>query len=128
MYLLFKRIYANDISFFIDNPSGQIISQAQEISMRLNYLMDEFWEILIGTALGFLFIVGAMFTMNVWFVVILLSYGAIKLCWEMLIQRKLNLVNKQEVEESSKYAGLRSDSLNNALSVKYFAHVCCAMK
>ena len=122
MYLLFKRIYANDISFFIDTPSGQIISQAQEISMRLNYLMDEFWEILIGTALGFLFIVGAMFTMNVWFVVILLSYGAIKLCWEMLIQRKLNLVNKQEVEESSKYAGLRSDSLNNALSVKYFAN------
>ncbi|MCQ2562439.1 MAG: ABC transporter ATP-binding protein/permease [Alphaproteobacteria bacterium] len=122
LYLLFKRIYANDISFFIDNPSGQIVSQAQEVNMRLNFMMEEFGAALIGTAIGFLLIVGSMITMNIWFVVILLSYGAIKVIWEWMIQKRIKQNSELEMEESSKYNGLRSDSLNNALTVKYFAN------
>ena len=57
LYVLFKRIYANDISFFINNPSGQIVSQAQEVNMRLNFLMEDFWAEVIGYTIGFLFIV-----------------------------------------------------------------------
>ena len=122
LYLLYKRIYANDISFFIDNPSGQIGSQAQEVSMRLNFMMEEFGSALIGTVIGFLLIVGSMVTMNIWFVVILLSYGAIKVIWEWMIQKRIKQNSELEMEESSKYSGLRSDSLNNALTVKYFAN------
>ena len=122
LYLLYKRVYENDISFFIETPSGQIGSHAQEVSMRLKYLMNEFWVTLIGAVLGFLFIVGAMFTMNVWFVVALLAYAVIKLVWEWFIQKKLTKNNEKQMEESSKYAGMRSDSLGNALTVKYFAN------
>ena len=122
MYLLFKRIYANDISYFVDTPSGQIVSQATEVYQRLDFLMDGFWSGLIGTSIGFLFIVGSMFTMNIWFVVILLSYGIIKVTWEWIIQKQIKKNNEEEMEESSKYNGLRSDSLNNAITVKYFAN------
>ena len=122
LYLLYKRVYENDISFFIETPSGQIGSQATVVSSQLNYLMEEFWVTLIGTVLGFLFIVGTMFTMNVWFVVIWLSYGAIKLIWEWSVQKKIKENSQLEMEETSKYSGLRSDSLNNALTVKYFAN------
>lgn len=122
LYLLYKRIYANDISFFIETPSGQIVSQAQEISTRLDYLMEEFWVTLIGAVIGFLFIVGAMFTMNAWLVVVLLTYAVIKLVWEWFVQKKIRKNNEAQMEESSKYAGMRSDSLGNALTVKYFAN------
>lgn len=122
LYLLYKRVYENDISFFIETPSGQIGSQATVVSSQLNYLMEEFWVTLIGTVLGFLFIVGTMFTMNVWFVVIWLSYGAIKLIWEWSVQKKIKVNSQLEMEETSKYSGLRSDSLNNAITVKYFAN------
>lgn len=122
LYLLYKRIYANDISFFIDYPSGQISSQATEVSSRLNFMIEDFYAEIIGTAIGFLFIVGSMITMNIWFVVILLSYGVIKVIWEWSIQKRIKENSKEEMEESSKYSGLRSDSLNNALTVKYFAN------
>ncbi len=122
LYLLYKRIYANDISFFIDHPAGQIESQRTEISAQFMFLMKNFWTQMIGTVLGFLFIVGALFVMNIWFVVILLTYGIIKVIWEWAIQRKINENKIEEMEEGSIYSGLRSDSLNNALTVKYFAN------
>ncbi|MCQ2581536.1 MAG: ABC transporter ATP-binding protein/permease [Alphaproteobacteria bacterium] len=122
LYLLYKRIYSNDIAFFIDTPSGQIVSQSQEISMRLDFLMDTFWTELIGSIIGFLFIIGSMFTMNIWLVVLLLSYGAIKVVWEWSVQKRIKENSQAEMEEDSKYSGLRSDSLNNALTVKYFAN------
>ena len=122
LYLLYKRIYANDISFFIDHPAGQIESQRTEISAQFMFLMKNFWTQMIGTVLGFLFIVGALFVMNIWFVVILLTYGIIKVLWEWAIQRKINENKIEEMEEGSIYSGLRSDSLNNALTVKYFAN------
>lgn len=122
LYLLYKRIYANDIAFFIEHPTGQIGSQATEISSKLNYLMEEFWVTMIGTILGFLLIVGTMFAMNIWFVVILAAYGVTKSLWEWAVQKKLNQNYKLEMDEMSKYTGMRSDSLNNALTVKYFAN------
>ncbi len=122
LYLLYKRVYDNDITFFVDNPSGQIASQVQEVSARLNYLAEEFWVSMIGTIIGFIVVVGAMFTMNIWFVVILSLYGLIKVVWEWIINKKLKINNEQLMDESAKYSGMRSDSLNNALNVKYFAN------
>jgi ATP-binding cassette subfamily B protein len=122
LYLLYKRIYANDISFFIDYPNGQIVSQGSEVSGQLYFLMMMFWPQIIGTVLGFLIITGTLFSMNIWFVVVLFSYGVIKLVWEWTIQQKIKANTIEEMQESSVYSGIRSDSLNNALVVKYFAN------
>lgn len=122
LYVLYKRIYDNDISFFIDHPLGQIGSQVSEISSRLNELMEKFYAEIFGTILGFIFLVGSMFVMNVWMVVALAAYGVIKVVWEWYIQRKINKNSEILMEEGSKYSGMRSDSLTNALTVKYFAN------
>ena len=122
LYVLYKRVYDNDISFFVDNPGGQIASLVTQVSMRLNFLAEEFWVSMVGTIIGFVLVVGAMFTMNVWFVVILGLYGAIKVAWEWFMNKKLKVNNEQLMDESAKYSGMRSDSINNALSVKYFAN------
>ena len=38
------------------------------------------------------------------------------------MNKKLKVNNEQLMDESAKYSGMRSDSINNALSVKYFAN------
>jgi ATP-binding cassette subfamily B protein len=122
IYVLYKRIYDNDISFFIDRPGGRILSDAQRVSGELNTLTNAFYSKMLGSALGFLFLVGSMATMNIWLLVALLTYGIIKVIWEWQAQRKLIQNSKLIQVEDSKYAGMRSDSLNNALTVKYFAN------
>lgn len=122
IYVLYKRIYDNDISFFIDRPGGRILSDAQRVSSELNSLTYLFYSKVLGSALGFLSLVGAMATMNIWFLVVLLVYGAIKVIWEWMIQKKIVQNGQQIQNEDSKYMGLRSDSLNNALTAKYFAN------
>ena len=122
LYLLYKRIYENDISFFLDKSSGQIMTNSQLVSGRLHSLTDDFWGKILGIILGFVFIVGSMFAMNIWFVVILLAYGIIKLFWEWVWNLKVCQKEMEETKEGSIYQGLRSDSLNNALTIKYFAN------
>ena len=122
IYVLYKRIYDNDISFFIDRPGGRILSDAQRVSGELNTLTNAFYSKILGSALGFLFLVGSMAAMNVWLLITLLAYGVIKVVWEWLVQRKLVQNGKLIQTEDSKYMGLRSDSLNNALTAKYFAN------
>jgi ATP-binding cassette subfamily B protein len=63
-----------------------------------------------------------MAMINMWFLCILFVYGIIKVVWEWIIQRKLIKNSKLIQDEGSKYAGIRSDSLNNALTVKYFSN------
>lgn len=122
IYVLYKRIYDNDISFFIDRPGGRILSDAQRVSGELNTLTNNFYSKMLGSALGFLFLVGSMATMNIWLLITLLTYGVVKVIWEWLTQRKLIQNGKLIQTEDSKYQGMRSDSLNNALTVKYFSN------
>ena len=56
LYVLYKRVYDNDISFFVDNPGGQIASLVTEVSMRLNFLAEEFWVSMVGTIIGFMLV------------------------------------------------------------------------
>lgn len=121
LYLLYKRVYENDINFFIDYPAGRTAGFVREVSGALNQFMEKFWVELIGTVVGFCVVVGMMFKMNYWFVVILGGYGVFKTAWELLIQRQIKVNQRKTIEEDAKYAGIRSDSMNNALTVKYFA-------
>ena len=122
LFLLYQRVYANDINFFIDRPAGQTISFVQEVSGNALNFMEKFWVELIGTIAGFIVVVGTMFSMNYWFVVILGGYGIFKTAWELLVQRSIKKNRKQVMTEEAKYMGIRSDSMNNALTVKYFAN------
>lgn len=122
LFLLYQRVYANDINFFIDRPAGQTTSYVREVSGYLNNFMEKFWVELIGTITGFVVVVVMMFSMNYWFVIILGSYGIFKTVWELLVQRPIKKNKKQIMDEDAKYAGIRSDSINNALIVKYFAN------
>ena len=122
LYVLYKRIYENDMAFFLDKPSGQIISQSAAVNGKIHNLMDGFWAKFVGVFSGFLLIVGSLWKMNIWFVVILLSYGIIKLVWEWAIQQKIKENSAKSMEESAIYDGILSDSVNNAFIVKYFAN------
>lgn len=122
LYVLYKRIYDNDISFFIDRPGGRILNDATTVSNNIQELTNQFYSKIFGIILGFLFLIGSMVLINVWFLGILFAYGVAKVIWEFIIQRKIIQNGKLIQDESSKYAGIRSDSLNNALTVKYFAN------
>ena len=122
LYLIYKRVYENDMSFFLDKSSGQIMSDCQASYDKIHSITDGFWARMIGTVLGFALIVGSMFTMNIWFVITLFVYGVIKLVWEWAWNPKIVKNEQAEVKAWSVYRGLRSDSLNNALAVKYFAN------
>ena len=122
LYVLYKRIYDNDISFFMDRPGGRILSDAGTVSENVRNLTIQFYGKIIGVVLGFLFLISSMAMINMWFLCILFVYGIIKVVWEWIIQRKLIKNSKLIQDEGSKYAGIRSDSLNNALTVKYFSN------
>ncbi len=122
IYVLYKRIYENDISFFIDRPAGRIGGDARAVSGNLNALTEGFYSQIFGNILGFAFLVGSMAMINMWLLAALGLYGVIKVIWEWHIQKKIIKNSRLLQDEDSKYAGLRSDSLNNALTAKYFAN------
>lgn len=122
LFVLYSRVYDNDIPFFIDMPGGQISGYIREISGDMDILMQKFWVEIIGTLLGFGAIVFSMTIINYWFVVMLLGFAVVKVVWEVFIQKKLNKNNKEQTIEDSKVYGVRQDSINNALIVKYFAN------
>lgn len=121
-YLLYGFTYENDIPFFIDNPSGSVVSYLMRVSRAFGDLMNQYIVQFIGTVIGFLIVAATMGTMNYWFVVILISYGIIKTIWEWFLQNKINKIHAQLRDEDSKFLGVRTDSFNNALTVKWFAN------
>ena len=74
LYLIYKRVYENDIPFFLDKSSGQIMSDCQAAYDSLHSVTDEFWGKIIGIVIGFTLVVGSMFAMDIWFVVIFGMY------------------------------------------------------
>lgn len=42
-FLFFKRVYKNDVDFFISRPAGQITKQLSTMSGNLEYLTLDFW-------------------------------------------------------------------------------------
>ena len=121
-YLLYGFTYENDIPFFIDNPSGAVVSYLQRVSGSLGPLTNRFMVQFIGTIIGFLIVAGTMGLVNYWFVVLLICYGIVKTIWEWVWQRKINKVHAQLRDEDSRFFGIRTDSFNNALTVKWFAN------
>ena len=121
-YLLYGFAYENDIPFFIDCPSGAVVSYLQRVSGGFGPLTNRFLVQFIGTVIGFLIVAGTMGMMNYWFVVLLVGYGVVKTIWEWVLQRKINQIHARLRDEESRFLGIRTDSFNNALTVKWFAN------
>lgn len=116
--LLTRRIFQNDGQYFVDNPSGQLLSWARDVSGYQFQMTYRFWADIIGVGLGFLAIIGIMLRVNIWILLITLISGIIRTVWQYF---KLKPVNKTRREHSlavAKWSGVRSDGLDNALSVK----------
>jgi len=116
--LLSERIFQNDGQYFIDNPSGQLLSWARDVSEKQFSMTYQFWSNIIGVLLGFCLLVGMMFSINAWILIITLIQGVVRVVWQYF---KLKPVNKTRREFSlamAKWHGIRTDGFDNALNVK----------
>ncbi len=116
--LLTKRVFQNDGQYFIDNPSGQLLSWSRDISNRQMELTYKFWADLIGVALGFIAIVGIMLKINIWILLVTLANGVIRVVWQYFKLKPVNKTNREISLESAKWDGARTDTFDNSLSVK----------
>ena len=120
--MLYKRLLKNDVQYFIDNPSGRMVTQIMHVNMGLQTLTVMFWSELIGVALGFLFVAGYVFELNPLLALIIVGNGVLRLVWQMFVQKKINVLKKEIQSVDAKYSGARSDCFENALTVKCFAN------
>ena len=116
--VLAERLFKNDGQYFIDNPSGQLLSWSRDVSdnqLQMTYL---FWSNVIGVGLGFLTIVGIMLKINVWILLLALSQGIVRVVWQYFKLKPVNKTRREFRLESAKWEGVCSDAFENALSVK----------
>ena len=116
--LLTIRIFQNDGKYFIDTPSGQLLSWARDVSNKQSPLTYEFWANVVGVALGFIAIVGILFSINIWILIITLANGIIRTVWQYFKLKPVNKTNREISLAAAKWDGIRTDTFDNALNVK----------
>lgn len=116
--LLTQRIFQNDGQFFVDNPSGQLLSWARDVSENQFQMTYLFWSDFIGVSLGFFMLVGMMFNINIWILLITLSQGIIRVVWQYFKLKPVNKTRREFKLANAEWNGVRSDGFDNALSVK----------
>ena len=116
--LLTKRIFQNDGQYFIDNPSGQLLSWCEDVSGRQYAMTAKFWSDIIGVTLGFVAIVGIMLRVNIWILLVTLSNGIVRVIWQYFKLKPVNKTRREFSLEGAKWRGVRTDCLDNALNVK----------
>ena len=121
-FLLFYRVYNNDITFFIDTPIATITQYTGAMSQNFENLTINFWGEAIGTTIGLLTVCVAMTVLNWRFLIVMIVYAIFKIIWQWLSQRKITAHAVVVQDEFARYSGRRSDSLSNALIAKLFAN------
>ena len=116
--LLTQRIFQNDGQYFIDNPSGQLLTWAQEVSSYQQTMTYKFWSSFVGVTIGFITIVGIMLSINIWVLLITLANGIISVVWQYFKLKPVNKTRREHRLAMAKWAGVRSDGFENALNVK----------
>ncbi len=119
---LYKRVYSNDVDFFINRPAGQISNKVNEVQKNLFPTTLNFWSKIVGVALSFMLLASVLFKMNIWMAMIVILTGVIRTIWQMYRQRKINKVGKELLDISSNISGTRTDSLGNVITAKLFAN------
>lgn len=121
-FLLYYRVYNNDISFFIDTPPATINQYTGKLSNSFEVLTIDFWGDVVGTTLGLITVCIAMTILNWRFLVVVIIYAIIKIIWQMLSQKKITKHAVIVQDEAAHYYGRRGDSLSHALIAKLFAN------
>ena len=116
--LLMQRIFQNDGQYFIDNPSGQLLSWTRDVSENQFQMTYLFWSDFIGVALGFFMLVGMMFNINIWILLITLIQGIARVVWQYFKLKPVNKTRRELKLARAKWDGVRSDALDNALNLK----------
>ena len=116
--LLARRIFQNDGQYFIDNPSGQLLSWANDVADRQFPMTYRFWSKVVGVCLGFITIIGIMLRINIWILLITVANGVIRIVWQYFKLKPVNRTNRELSLERARWSGIRTDGLENALSVK----------
>lgn len=120
--VLFYRIYANDMPFFIDKNSGSIISDARTVYEHFMPLTLEFWPELIGNIVGFVLLLISLFVINWHFLAVLGGFALVKALWQWKAQKAVTKNSVELNKQGSEYNGKRNDSISHALLVKLFAN------
>ncbi|MBO7643324.1 MAG: ABC transporter ATP-binding protein [Alphaproteobacteria bacterium] len=116
--LLTKRIFQNDGQYFIDNPSGQLLSWSRDVANRQFDLTYRFWAQVVGVVLGFVTILGIMMRINIWILLVTVANGVIRVVWQYFKLKPVNRTNREISLAGAKWDGVKTDGLDNALSVK----------
>lgn len=119
--MMYNRLLKNDVQYFIDNPSGRMVTQIQTVHTGFNMLTVVAWSDFVGVVLGFLFVAGYVFQLNIWLALIIIGNGVVRLVWQMFVQKKINVLRKEMQEIGAVFMGARSDCFENAVMVKCFA-------
>jgi len=121
-FILYKRVYKNDTDFFINRPAGQVTNQINTISGNLNRMTLTFYTDVISYVLSMAVLsVGVLFQ-NIWIAVMIAIATVARTGWRFIWQRKINTEQKKLQELSAKIAGIRTDSLGNAMTAKLFGN------
>ena len=120
--ILYKRLFQNSTTFFLNRPSGQLVSRIQDVNSNLDSLTYQFWAEIFGITLGFLFVAGYVFSIETTMAIIIILNGAFRLGWRMYLQPKLNRVLTAQQDAGMKFQGARTDSLENAITVRQFGN------
>ena len=115
---LSTRIFSNDGSYFIDNPSGQLLSWAQDVSEKQFAMTWQFWSSIIGVILGFVTIIGILLKINIWILLIILGNGIIRTVWQYFKLKPVIKTKRELTLARAVWTGIRSDGFENALNVK----------
>ncbi|MBP5707482.1 MAG: ABC transporter ATP-binding protein [Alphaproteobacteria bacterium] len=116
--LLTKRVFQNDGQYFIDNPSGQLLSWTRDVSMKQIPMTYQFWSNVVGVGLGFITILGIMMRINIWILLVTVANGVVRVVWQYFKLKPMNKTNRELSLEGAKWEGIRTDGLDNALNVK----------
>ena len=119
--MMYDRLLKNDVQYFVDNPSGQMIMQIQTVHGGSMALTVDFWSEIVGGIIGFLFVVGYIINLNIWMAVIVVGNGVLRVLWQMFVQKKVNVLKKEFQAVGAAFTGSRSDCFDNAVMVKLFA-------
>jgi hypothetical protein len=112
------RIFQNDGKYFIDTPSGQLLSWARDVSEMQFPMTYKFWADIVGVTLGFITIVGILLSINVWILLLTLGNGIIRTVWQYFKLKPVNKTQRELTLAGAVWTGIRSDAFENALNVK----------
>ena len=117
-YVLYRRVYQNDVDFFITHPAGQITNHLSTIAGKLEAITLQFWANVVKVVLGILILSASVMVLDWRIAVVVFVAMVLRTGWRFVWQRKINRAIDKLQEMRAAIGGMRTDSLANATTVK----------